>query len=63
MFGFYSNRASKSCDSRSTQEEEASSSLKEEEENACADEDPTIKNLVVGSVDNECTFNFFVGDL
>ena len=27
------------------------------------DEDPTVKNQVVGSVENECTSNFFVGDL
>ena len=36
--------------------------MKKEEENPCADEDPTVKTLVVGSVENEFTSNFFVGD-
>ena len=63
MFVFSSKRVSKSYELRTTQDEEASSSLKEEEENPCADEDPIIKNLVVGSVENECTSDLFVGDL
>ena len=54
---------SKSCELRTTQAEEASISLKEEEENPCADEDPTVKNIVIGSVENECTSNFSVDDM
>ena len=46
-----------------TQDGETSSCLKEDEENPCADKDPTVKNLVVGSVENECTSNFFVSVL
>ena len=61
--GFSSRRVSKSCDLSTTQDGERSSSLNEEEENPCADEDPTVKNMVVGSAENECTSNFFVGDI
>ena len=63
FFGFYSRRGFKSCDLSTTQDGETSSCLKEYEEIPCADEDPTIKNLVVGSVENEWTSNFFVSDL
>ena len=63
LVGFSSRRFSQICDLSTTQDGERSSSLKEEEENPCADEDPTVKNLVFGSVENECTSNFFVGDL
>ena len=63
FFGFYARRDSKICDLSTTQDGETSSFLKEDEENPCADKDPTVKNLVVGSVENECTSNFFAGDL
>ena len=63
FFGFSSRRVSKSCDLSTTQYGETSSCLKKYEEKPCADEDPIIKILVVGSVENECTSNFFVGDL
>ena len=63
FFGFSSRIFSKSCDLSTTQDGETSSCLKEDEENPCVDEDPTVKNLVIGSVENECTSNFFVGDL
>ena len=63
FFGFSSRRVSKSCDLSTTQDGETSNCLKEYEHNPCVDEYPTIKNLVVGSVENECTSNFFAGDL
>ena len=63
FFGFSSRRDYKSCDLSTTQYGETSSFFKEYEENPCADEDLTVKNMVVGSVENECTYNFFVGDL
>ena len=63
FFGFSSRRVSKSCDMSTNQDGETSSCLKEDEHNPSADEDPTVKNQVVGSLKNECTSNFFVGDL
>ena len=63
FFGFSSRIFSKRFDLSTTQYGETSSCLKEDEENPCADEDPTVKKSFVGSVENECTSNFFVGDL
>ena len=63
LVGFSSRRFSQICDLSTTQDGETLICLKEDEENPCADGDPALKNVVVGSVENECTSNFFVGDL
>ena len=68
MFGFSSNKASKSCELSTTQDEEASSSLKKKRNEVQIEiHEVNCKSPEGGcigeEVEDECTSSFLVGDL